>query len=51
MTGTPPEPRWRGAVFEIVQERSGKVVDYITTDARGVAASRPLPWDDTKSRR
>ena len=22
---------------------SGKVVDYITTDARGVAASKPLP--------
>ncbi|MBQ7566046.1 MAG: DUF11 domain-containing protein, partial [Oscillospiraceae bacterium] len=32
-----------GAVFEIVEVRSGKVVDYITTDARGVAASKPLP--------
>ena len=26
-----------------MQERSGAVVDYITTDARGVAASDPLP--------
>ena len=26
-----------------MRERSGKVVDYITTDARGVAASKPLP--------
>ena len=33
----------KGATFEIVRERSGKVVDYITTDARGVAASKPLP--------
>lgn len=32
-----------GAVFEIVRERSGKVVGYITTDAHGVAASSPLP--------
>ena len=33
----------KGATFEIVRERSGKVVDYITTDARGIAASKPLP--------
>ena len=33
----------KGATFEIVRERSGKVVDYIPTDARGVAASKPLP--------
>ena len=33
----------KGATFEIVRERSSKVVDYITTDARGVAASKPLP--------
>ena len=33
----------KGATFEIVRERSGKVVDYITADARGVAASKPLP--------
>ena len=33
----------KGATFEIVRERSGKVVDYITTDARGVATSKPLP--------
>lgn len=51
MTGTPAGTPLEGAVFEIVQERSGKVVDYITTDARGVAASRRSPWDDTKSRR
>lgn len=43
VTGTPAGTPLKGAVFEIVQERSGKVVDYITTDARGVAASRPLP--------
>ena len=33
----------KGATYELVRERSGKVVDYITTDARGVAASKPLP--------
>lgn len=43
VTGTPAGTPLKGAVFEIVQKRSGKVVDYITTDARGVAASRPLP--------
>ena len=43
VTGTPAGTPLEGAVFEIVQERSGQVVDYITTDARGVAASRPLP--------
>lgn len=43
VTGTPAGTPLKGAVFEIVQECSGKVVDYITTDARGVAASRPLP--------
>lgn len=43
VTGTPAGAPLEGAVFEIVQERSGKVVDYITTDARGVAASKPLP--------
>lgn len=43
VTGTPAGTPLQGAVYEIVQERSGKVVDYITTDARGVAASKPLP--------
>ena len=43
VTGTPAGSPLEGATFEIVQERSGRVVDYITTDARGVAASRPLP--------
>ena len=39
LAGTPLE----GAVFEITQARSGKAVGYIVTDARGVAASGPLP--------
>ena len=33
----------KGAVYEIVRERSGVVIGYMTTDARGVAASNPLP--------
>ena len=43
VTGTPAGTPLKGAVYEIVNPRSGKVVDYITTDARGVAASKPLP--------
>lgn len=43
VTGTPAGTPLQGAVYEIINERSGKVVDYITTDARGVAASKPLP--------
>lgn len=43
VTGTSAGAPLQGAVYEIVHERSGKVVDYITTDARGVAASKPLP--------
>ena len=43
VTGTAPGAPLKGAVYEIVNARSGKVVDYITTDARGVAASKPLP--------
>lgn len=43
VTGDPAGTPLRGAVYEIVNARSGKVVDYITTDARGVAASKPLP--------
>ena len=43
VTGTAPGTPLKGAVYEIVNARSGKVVDYITTDARGVAASKPLP--------
>ena len=42
VTGTVPGTPLKGAVYEIVNARSGKVVDYITTDARGVAASKPL---------
>ena len=43
ITGAPAGAPLAGAVYEISDVRSGKVVDYITTDARGVAASRPLP--------
>ena len=43
VTGQAAGSTLKGAVFEIVRERSGKVVGYITTDARGVAASEPLP--------
>ena len=43
VTGTVPGTPLKGAVYEIANARSGKVVDYITTDARGVAASKPLP--------
>ena len=50
VTGTAAGTPLQGAVYEIVQERSGKVVDYITTDARGVAASKPLPLGRYKIR-
>ncbi len=43
ITGTKAGTPLAGAVYEIVRERSGKVVGYITTDARGVAASKGLP--------
>ena len=43
VTGTPAGTALEGAVFEITQARSGAVVGYIVTDARGVAASDPLP--------
>ena len=43
VTGTPAGTPLQGAVYEISNPRTGKVVDYITTDARGVAASKPLP--------
>lgn len=43
ITGTTPGTPLKGAVYEIINARSGKVVDYITTDSRGVAASKPLP--------
>ena len=43
VTGTPAGAPLQGAVYEISEARSGKVVDYITTDVRGVAASKPLP--------
>lgn len=43
ITGTAPGTPLKGAVYEIINARSGKVVDYITSDSRGVAASKPLP--------
>ena len=43
VTGDLAGTELEGAVFEITQARSGKVVGYITTDAHGVAASDPLP--------
>ena len=43
ITGTAPGTPLKGAVYEIINARSGKVVDYITTNSRGVAASKPLP--------
>lgn len=43
ITGAAPGTPLKGAVYEIINARSGKVVDYITTDSRGVAASKPLP--------
>lgn len=43
VTGTPAGTPLQGAVYEISNARTGKVVDYITTDARGVAASKSLP--------
>lgn len=43
VTGTSAGVPLQGAVYEISNARTGKVVDYITTDARGVAASKPLP--------
>ena len=43
VTGTPAGTPLQGAVYEISNARTGAVVDYITTDARGVAASKPLP--------
>lgn len=43
VTGAPAGTPLEGAVYEITQARSGAVVGYIVTDARGVAASDPLP--------
>lgn len=43
ITGTPAGSELQGAVYEITQARSGRVVGYIVTDAHGVAASSPLP--------
>lgn len=43
ITGTSAGTPLAGAVFEISEVRSGKVIEYITSDARGVAASSPIP--------
>lgn len=50
VTGAPGGTPLQGAVYEIIHERSGHVVDYITTDVRGVAASKPLPLTRYKIR-
>ena len=42
ITGVKAGSPLEGAVYEITQARSGAVVGYIVTDARGVAASDPL---------
>ena len=43
LTGQAKGDALKGAVYEIIRERSGVVVGYITTDAHGIAASAPLP--------
>lgn len=43
ITGQRAGSELEGAVYEISQARSGKVVGYIVTDKHGVAASDPLP--------
>ena len=43
LTGQAKGTGLKGAVYEIIRARSGSVVGYIVTDARGVAASSPLP--------
>lgn len=50
ITGAAAGTPLQGAVYEISDARSGAVVDYITTDARGVAASKPLPLTRYKIR-
>ncbi|MCG4707589.1 hypothetical protein L0P17_16205, partial [Flavonifractor plautii] len=43
VTGTPAGSPLQGAVYEISNARTGKVVDYITTDARGGGGGPPPP--------
>ena len=43
VTGTPPEPRWRAPSLRSSRSAAARSWTTITTDARGVAASRPLP--------
>jgi hypothetical protein len=43
VTGAPAGTPLEGAVFEVTRARSGAVVCYVTSDARGVAATEPLP--------
>ena len=50
LTGQATGSPLQGAVYEIVRERSGSVVSYITTDAHGIAASAPLPLGRYKIR-
>ena len=50
ITGDRAGSTLEGAVFEITRARSGVVVGYIVSDARGVAASEPLPLGRYKIR-
>lgn len=50
VTGDRAGSTLEGAVFEITRARSGVVVGYIVSDARGVAASEPLPLGRYKIR-
>ena len=43
VTGTAAGTPLPNAVYEITDVRTGKVVGQIVTDARGIAASKPLP--------
>ncbi|MDR1574246.1 MAG: Cys-Gln thioester bond-forming surface protein [Clostridiales Family XIII bacterium] len=43
VTGAPAGSLLAGAVFEVTRAKSGAVVCHITSDARGVAATEPLP--------
>jgi hypothetical protein len=43
VTGLPAGSPLKGAVYEVTRARSGAAVCYITSDARGMAATEPLP--------
>lgn len=43
VTNQPKGSLLQGAVFEVENAETGRIVDTITTDSRGIAASNPLP--------